>query len=95
MASDPYPTQRPDRAHTHTRKYGSCCISRAAELCYGKCPTIDLACRVCVSEATVAPAGRAHGMAVLDVRGTMAREAADEMFPEDMHICVQCHCACY
>ena len=28
-------------------------------------------------------------MAVLDVRGTMAREAADEMFPQDMHICVR------
>jgi hypothetical protein len=49
-------------------------------------------CRVCVSEAT---ARRADGVEVLDVRGTMAREAADEMFPEDTHICVQCHCACY
>jgi hypothetical protein len=85
-----YPTTRDHTSiplPTHTRTYDSvsCCISRRA--IYGNCPTIDLPC---VSEATraTARAGLPHGMAVLDVRGTMAREAADEMFPQDMRICV-------
>jgi hypothetical protein len=44
--------------------------------------------RVRGHKRATARAGLPHGMAVLDVRGTMAREAADEMFPQDMRICV-------
>lgn len=84
----PPETIRPYRyPHTHVRTTALVVASAAALYIYGNCPTIDLPC---VSEATraTARAGLPHGMAVLDVRGTMAREAADEMFPQDMRICV-------
>jgi hypothetical protein len=53
----------------------------------------DLACRAprvrVVRGDGPAGLGLTAWRAVLDVGGTMAREAADEMFPQDMHICVR------